>query len=215
MEMVRVGFQAKYPFNERNWSGFSTYFILGNDRMQLIANHPNENEVTDLWFILGADKTSIKYAYKEDFTLKRNGRATNFIAPTYKYNLMEGYDDNNVLQLAQITLPKGANKLGSSLTLKQTTSYTCVISRTTKPIDRQAQSQEKYLFQSRDRIYSWEQEATDQIYTYPATSTYVSPKGGHYMFAAGSNSQRGYEVIVSGFSYQATDTVTHQYTKRY
>lgn len=68
--------------------------------MHLIANHPNENEVTDLFFILGTDKKTIRYAYKEDFTLKRNSAATKFIAPTKKYNMMEGYNNENVLQLA-------------------------------------------------------------------------------------------------------------------
>lgn len=74
--------------------------MLGADRMHLIANHPNDNEVSDLWFILGKDKMSISYAYKDDFTLKRNRQKTNFIAPTKKYNMMEGYDDENILQFA-------------------------------------------------------------------------------------------------------------------
>ena len=68
--------------------------------MHLIANHPNENEVVDLWFILSDDRKSIEYAYKEDFTLKRNGRSTKFVAPTYKYNLFEGYDAENTISLA-------------------------------------------------------------------------------------------------------------------
>lgn len=46
-------------------------------------------------------------------------------------------------------------------------------------------------------------------------STYVDPNGGHYIFTAGSNSQRAYEILVSGFSYQSTHTVTHSQTKRY
>jgi len=104
--------------------------------MHLIANHPNENEVTDLWFILGDDKTSIRYAYKEDMTLKRNDKETKFVSPTRKYNMMPGYSNENVLQFAQITLPKGGNQLGKSLTLDETTTYTCIISRTWQPIDR-------------------------------------------------------------------------------
>jgi len=67
----------------------------------------------------------------------------------------------------------------------------------------------------RDRIYSWEQDSPSEFYSYPASSTYVNKLGGHFIYAAGSNSQRAYEILVSGFSFQSTDTVTHQYTKRY
>lgn len=61
----------------------------------------------------------------------------------------------------------------------------------------------------RDRIYSWRQTSESDFYSYPATSTYVNDKGAHFMYAAGSNSLRAYEILVSGFSYQSTYTVTH------
>lgn len=82
------------------------------DRVHMIVNSPDENQVLDVWFLLHNKQTcpkrynwdfvctpytSVKSAYSEEFTLRKNRMKTRFVAPTRKYNMIEGYSYNNTI----------------------------------------------------------------------------------------------------------------------
>jgi len=51
-------------------------------------------------------------------------------------------------------------------------------------------------------VYTWTQEGSNNYYSYPAMSSYIKSDGTFYLYLAGSNSQRRYEILVSSFAVQ-------------
>lgn len=92
---------------------------MGQDRLYIVVNNPNEAQVTELLFVFEDDSddevdeitgqlesggyplVTVKYAFEKEFSLNTDltQTASATMAPTKKTHSMPGWDSNNILQI--------------------------------------------------------------------------------------------------------------------
>ena len=93
--------------------------------------------------------------YSEDLKTV-NDVNVHFGSPTRKYAQGEGYDSDNIIQIATITIPRGEKELGGGVTLGEPWTYQAVISRSLTGAGTP--------FTFIDRIYGSKQDGDDDFY---------------------------------------------------
>lgn len=82
--------------------------------------------VTDYYFILNDE--IIGDVYKDEFTSENEAGILKG-SPTRKLDQGIGYDADNVIQTAVVTIPRGEKEFGGVTTLGQPTTYMAIFSR--------------------------------------------------------------------------------------
>jgi hypothetical protein len=107
LDIVDRGYYFGYPVETFQTFGFSKFMLLQQARLHLIINAPGATTVHEIFCILDGDKSAITDVYQEKYSTI-NHSATFWGTPTRKYQIMEGWDEFQILQLATITPERGA-----------------------------------------------------------------------------------------------------------
>ena len=103
----------------------------------MVVNDPDQSTYYDMFFTLESDNnvgaltTEITSVWSKEYTTIDDAL---YGAPTRKLYMLEGWADDNILQLALITPPLGGKELGGPTLLGVATTYAVLISRKMMPV---------------------------------------------------------------------------------
>ena len=143
-------------YDPDTYEDFQNLTLMQNNRFHFVTNSPNKLESIDYFFSLTSEAkvTSIH----TDVLNTANDENILFGIPTRKYMQGFGYDEDHVIQLATITIPRGDKELGGVVTLGQPQTYQVVVSRSITNIGT------PLTFM--DRLYGTKQTSGDEFYYY-------------------------------------------------
>ena len=102
--------------------------FLKNNRVYLAQNNPNQLEANFIYIDLDPKTNLITTVYQDTINTS-NTQNILWGVPTRVNYVGPGLDDNNLLILMTLTLPKGAKDIKNSMILGNATTYQVIISR--------------------------------------------------------------------------------------